>query len=219
MHITTFTTAAPPPVVSIGTPLQVVETTKLLCVTIDNRLTWKEHVSRTIASASFQLYLLIQIKSLGTPTAHLRLPSLVSIPQHHPAPPAWEGAKACVLAYLGPVLLHLWRGPWRPTPAHTSRPLPAPPPKVCGTTVKSPAPPWPATRHCASLSPCRQTQKPTDTYPWKDGKVQEEPHPYHCKFNKQQITIRAIYMHIHIRFIYIVQFKFIFILCTSIYPC
>lgn len=63
MHITTSTAAAPPPVGSMnGTPPQVVETTKLLGVTIDNRLTWKEHVSHTTTSASHRLCLLRQLK-------------------------------------------------------------------------------------------------------------------------------------------------------------
>ena len=45
MHICTSSAAVPPPQLSVGPhPLQVVPTAKLLGVTIDNHLTWKQHV-------------------------------------------------------------------------------------------------------------------------------------------------------------------------------
>ncbi|MPC67548.1 hypothetical protein E2C01_061725 [Portunus trituberculatus] len=50
---------SPPPQLSLGLhPLQVVRSAKLLGVTVDDQLTWKLHVTTTVRSAAYRLYML-----------------------------------------------------------------------------------------------------------------------------------------------------------------
>ena len=59
MHINTATTPVQAPAVTVGAhPLQLVQSAKLLGVTIDNKLDWKAHVNNTVKAASYRLYML-----------------------------------------------------------------------------------------------------------------------------------------------------------------
>ena len=94
MHVCTSKTAVPPPQLTIGPhPLQVVNTFKLLGVTLDNHLSWGQHVASVVKAASYRLYMLRRLRSLGTPANELRavytsfiLPKLVY------ASPAWSSS-------------------------------------------------------------------------------------------------------------------------------
>ncbi|MPC88912.1 hypothetical protein E2C01_083836 [Portunus trituberculatus] len=56
-----------PPQLSLGPhPLQIVRSAKLLGVTGDDQLTWKLHVTATVISAVYRLYMLRRPKSLDT---------------------------------------------------------------------------------------------------------------------------------------------------------
>ncbi|MPC37483.1 hypothetical protein E2C01_030964 [Portunus trituberculatus] len=71
---------------------------KLLDVTVDDQLTWKQHVTTTVRLAAYRLYMLRRLKSLGIPTDELKgifltfiqprlivcLHSMVLLPQLHP---------------------------------------------------------------------------------------------------------------------------------------
>ena len=72
MHFCTSSRAVDQPQLSVGIhPLQVVRSTKLLGVTVDDQLTWKQHVNNIIRTASFKLYMLRRLRSLGTPAKEL----------------------------------------------------------------------------------------------------------------------------------------------------
>lgn len=94
MHICTSSAAVPPPQISVGPhALQVVRSTKLLGVTVDDQLTWKQHVSNIVRSASFKIYMLRRLRSLGTPTEELRGVYLTFIlPKLMYASPAWSSS-------------------------------------------------------------------------------------------------------------------------------
>ncbi|KAK3890459.1 hypothetical protein Pcinc_005588 [Petrolisthes cinctipes] len=73
MHLHTSNTPVPPPTVTLaGHPLQVVETTKILGIMLDSKMDWKNHITTTTQSASYRLYMLRRLKSLGTPQCELR---------------------------------------------------------------------------------------------------------------------------------------------------
>lgn len=59
MHLSTSPKAVTPPQLSVGPHLlQVVCTVKLLAVTMDDQLTWKQHVPTTVKSVACRLYIL-----------------------------------------------------------------------------------------------------------------------------------------------------------------
>ncbi|MPC67274.1 hypothetical protein E2C01_061447 [Portunus trituberculatus] len=73
MHVCTPSAAVPSPQLSLGPhPLQVFRSAKLLGVTVDDQLTWKLHVTATVRSAAYRLYMLRRLKSLDTPTDELK---------------------------------------------------------------------------------------------------------------------------------------------------
>ncbi|XP_063856390.1 GTPase Obg-like [Scylla paramamosain] len=94
MHFCTSSVPVPPPQLSVGPhPLQVVRCAKLLGVTVDDQLTWKQHVASTIRSATYRLYMLHRLRSLGTPTDELRGVYLTFIlPKLMYASPAWSSS-------------------------------------------------------------------------------------------------------------------------------
>ncbi len=60
MHICTFSVAMPPPKVSADPYLlQVVRSVNLFDITVDDQLTWEQHVSTTFKSASYKIYMLL----------------------------------------------------------------------------------------------------------------------------------------------------------------
>ena len=66
MHFHTSGDDLDPPQLTVnGHPLQVVNTTKLLGITLDSKLTWKDNTANIVKSASFKLYMLRRWRSLG----------------------------------------------------------------------------------------------------------------------------------------------------------
>ena len=94
MHINTATTRVPPPAVTVGPhPLTVVSSTKLLGVTIDDKLDWKKHVANTVQAATYRLYMLRRLKSLGAPSQVLRdIYKCFILPKLTYASPAWSSS-------------------------------------------------------------------------------------------------------------------------------
>ena len=94
MHINLSSDIVPPPSITLGpNTLQVVDSTKLLGVTIDNKLNWKPHVSEVVKSSSFRLHLLRRLKSLGVP-AHelLSVYTTFILPKLTYASPTWSSS-------------------------------------------------------------------------------------------------------------------------------
>ncbi|XP_076030936.1 uncharacterized protein LOC143019126 [Oratosquilla oratoria] len=59
MHFCISKKDVPAPNVTINTqPFQVVKSTKLLGITIDDQLDWKQHVTNTVRAASYRLYVM-----------------------------------------------------------------------------------------------------------------------------------------------------------------
>ena len=72
MHFCTSAQPLAQPQLSVGVhPLQVVKHFKLLGITLDDQLNWKQHVNNIIRTASFKLYMLRRLRSLGTPGKEL----------------------------------------------------------------------------------------------------------------------------------------------------
>ncbi|XP_063862994.1 uncharacterized protein LOC135102139 [Scylla paramamosain] len=94
MHFCTSSVPVPPPRLTVGPhPLQVVQCAKLLGVTVDNQLNWKQHVASTVRSATYRLYMLRRLRSLGTLTDELRRVYLTFIlPKLMYASPAWSSS-------------------------------------------------------------------------------------------------------------------------------
>lgn len=94
MHVNTSTAPVPPPAVTIGShSLQVVESTKLLGVTIDNRLDWKLHTTNIIQASTHRLHMLKTMKSLGALQQQLRdIYTTYILPKLCYASPAWSSA-------------------------------------------------------------------------------------------------------------------------------
>ena len=94
MHISTATTHVQTPMLTMdGHPLQLVQSTKLLGVTIDCNLNWKEHVKKTIQAASYRLYMLRRLRSLGTPTPELiTIYNAFILPKLTYSSPAWSSS-------------------------------------------------------------------------------------------------------------------------------
>ena len=101
MHFNLSKTPLPPPPLTLnGQTLDIVTHTKLLGVTIDNKLTWNKHVDTIINAASYKLYMLRRLKSLGVPP--LELTSIYKqfiLPKLMYASPAWSSS-------LGTTQLH-----------------------------------------------------------------------------------------------------------------
>ena len=73
MQFCTSSAAVVPPHFSVSShPLQVVQSTRLLGMTLDDQLNWKQHVTHIIRSASYRIYLLWKLRSLGTPADELK---------------------------------------------------------------------------------------------------------------------------------------------------
>lgn len=69
MHSHTSPTAILPTALMVGpNSLQVVQSTKLLRVTLDGKLSWNKHVTTTIRAAFCKLFMLSPIKPLGANT-------------------------------------------------------------------------------------------------------------------------------------------------------
>ena len=94
MHINLAKTGTTPSDITLGPDiLRVVSSAKLLGVTIDDELNWKTHVSNVIKSASYRLYLLRRLKSLGLPPPELKsIFSLFILPKITYASPAWSSS-------------------------------------------------------------------------------------------------------------------------------
>lgn len=94
MHINTSSVPVAPPAVTINdTPLQVVQSAKILGVTIDNKLSWKDHVNQLVRSATYKLYLLRRLKTLGTPERELAsVYATFILPKLTYASPAWSSS-------------------------------------------------------------------------------------------------------------------------------
>jgi len=91
MHFDFASSPTQPPALTKGDhTLDVVHAAKICGVTLDDRL-WDQHVSTIVTSASFRLYMLRRLKSLGVPPSELItiyktfiLPKLTS--------PAWSSS-------------------------------------------------------------------------------------------------------------------------------
>jgi len=84
MHF--YTSSLPPHL------LQVVKSIKLLDITVDNQLNWKQHIT-TIRSASYRIYMLRRLKSLGTPAKELKgVYTSFILPKLMYASPAWSSS-------------------------------------------------------------------------------------------------------------------------------
>ncbi len=94
MHFCKSTVAVPPPTITFGPhPLQVVNSTKLLGVTVDCKLDWKLHTSTTFRAATYRLYMLRRMRSLGAPQQQLRdIYSTFILPKLTYASPAWSSS-------------------------------------------------------------------------------------------------------------------------------
>ena len=94
MHFCTSSQAVVRPQLSIGPhPLQVVQSTKLLGVTLDEQLNWKQHVSNIVRTASYKLYMLRRLRSLGTPSSELLgVYTTFILPTLMYASPAWSNS-------------------------------------------------------------------------------------------------------------------------------
>ena len=94
MHFHTSATDLPPPLITVGDqPLQVVQSTRLLGITVDEKLTWKEHVNNTVRAASYRLYMLRRLRSLGAPAEDLKtIYTAFILPKLMYASPAWSSS-------------------------------------------------------------------------------------------------------------------------------
>ncbi|MPC66826.1 hypothetical protein E2C01_060980 [Portunus trituberculatus] len=94
MHICTSTAAVPPSPAICGPSLPPGgRSTKLLGVLVDDQLSWKEHASTIISSASYKIYMLHRLRSLGAPADALRGVYLTFIlPKLMYASPAWSSS-------------------------------------------------------------------------------------------------------------------------------
>ena len=94
MHVCTAKTAVPPPQLSIGPhSLQVVNTFKLLGVGLDDHLSWSQHVASVVKAASYRLFMLRRLKSLGTQAEELKGVYISFIlPKLMYASPAWSSS-------------------------------------------------------------------------------------------------------------------------------
>ncbi|MPC84394.1 hypothetical protein E2C01_079132 [Portunus trituberculatus] len=94
MHVCTSSAALPPPQLTLGPHrLQVVRSNKVLRIKVDNQLTWKQHVTSTVRSGAYRLYMLHRLKSFGTPADELKGVHLTFIlPSLMYASPAWSSS-------------------------------------------------------------------------------------------------------------------------------
>ena len=80
----------PPPLTLHNQTLTPVNSFKLLGVTIDDKLGWDIHVSNVVHSASFRLYMLRRLRTLGLPPTELvNLYKTFILPKLTYASPAW----------------------------------------------------------------------------------------------------------------------------------
>ena len=94
MHVCTSKADIPPPQLTIGPhPLQVVNTIKLLGVVLDDHLSWGQHVAMVVKAASYRLYMLRRLRSLGTPASELKgVYTSFILPKLTYASPAWSSS-------------------------------------------------------------------------------------------------------------------------------
>ena len=94
MHFSLAKTAVPPPTVTLSDhPIQVVESTKLLGIILDNKLDWNLHISTMIQTTTYRLYMLRRLKSLGTPQGELTsIYNIFILPKLTYASPAWSSS-------------------------------------------------------------------------------------------------------------------------------
>ena len=94
MHFCTSSPPVPSLQLSVGShPLQVVQSTRLLGITLDDRLNWKQYVTDTLRSASYKIYMLRRLKSLGTPADELKeVYTSFILPKLMYASPAWSSS-------------------------------------------------------------------------------------------------------------------------------
>ena len=84
---------APPQLTIDGLPLQVVQTTKLLGITIDSKLTWKDNTTNIVRAASYKLYMLRRLRSLGARSEDLlTIYTSFILPKLMYASPAWASS-------------------------------------------------------------------------------------------------------------------------------
>ncbi|MPC28547.1 hypothetical protein E2C01_021756 [Portunus trituberculatus] len=77
-------------------PLKVVRSAKLIGVTVSDQLTWKLHVTTTVRSAAYRLYMLRRLKSLGTPADELkRIYIIFILSKLMYASPVWSSSLTC----------------------------------------------------------------------------------------------------------------------------
>ena len=89
---------APPQLTVDGHPLQVVQSTKLLGITIDSRLTWKDHTASIVKAASYKLFMLRRLRSLGAQADDLCTIYLSFIlPKLMYASPSWSSSLTITL--------------------------------------------------------------------------------------------------------------------------
>lgn len=86
------TTPTPTPTLTLGdTTLNLVRSTKLLGVTLDDKLSWDLHVNSVVSSASYRLHMLRRLKSLGVPVPELATTlKMFILPKLTYASPAWS---------------------------------------------------------------------------------------------------------------------------------
>ena len=94
MHVhTSVNDLAPPEIMVGGHLLQVVRSAKLLGVTIDDKLTWKEHIGNMVRAASYRLYMVRRLKTLGAPAEDLlTIYTAFILPKLLYASPAWSSS-------------------------------------------------------------------------------------------------------------------------------
>ena len=92
MHINFGATRLDPPLITLGTDtLEVVKSTKLLGITIDDQLKWDNHINTIIKSSTYRLHLLHRLKSLGLPAEELKnVYNTFILPKLTYASPAWS---------------------------------------------------------------------------------------------------------------------------------
>ena len=94
MYVCTSVQEVAPNQLTIGPhPLQVIPTFKLLGVTLNNHLSWKQHVASMVKTASYKLYMLRCLRSLGTQSDELkRMYTLLILPELVYASPIWSSS-------------------------------------------------------------------------------------------------------------------------------
>ena len=153
MHFCTSSAAVPPPQLSICShPLQVVRSTGLLGITLDDQLNWKQHVTNTIRSTSYKIYMLQRLRFLEILAAELKevytffiLPklmyasSLVLISEPRSTPPVWEGLEESIQNNSRPHMQQLRKCSLHPEFAEAVYQTWGGPKEIWGRLIKTPS--------------------------------------------------------------------------------